>query len=69
VLRWNELVDGAAYQLQEAPSLTDNPWDLSTVTPVLAVDQTGVPENYIRKEAVIPVDSQRKFLRVNGSED
>lgn len=69
VIRWNELVDGASYQLQEASSLTGNPWELSTVNPVIAADQGGVPENYVRKEAVIPVDSQRKFLRVNGAED
>ncbi len=69
VLRWNELAAGGSYQLQESSALAENPWPASRVTPVTAADQSGVPANYIRKEATVPVDDERKFLRVNGTEN
>lgn len=69
ILRWNELLSGGAYQLQESGTLSDEPWAASGILPVEAADQGGVPQGYVRKEATVPIESERKFLRVNGAEN
>ncbi len=68
VLRWRELNVGAAYQLQENTTLTESSWPPSAIVPVVP-DQTGVPANYTLKQATIPVEGSRKFIRVMGSEN
>jgi hypothetical protein len=68
VITWNQRNAGATYQLQERSADLDAAWPASTVTVGNAADQTGVPANYTRREAVVPIDSARKFLRVNGTE-
>jgi len=68
VLRWNELIAGGVYQLQESTTLGETPWPVSAVVPTVAADQSGVPTGYVRKEAVVPVNGPAKFLRVSGNE-
>lgn len=69
ILRWNERNSGGTYTLQESTTLAENPWPTSGVAPVTAGDQTGVPADYTRKQATIPIDSARKFARVNAVEN
>lgn len=69
VLRWNELLSGGTYQLQESSSLDGESWQPSSVTPAAAADQSGVPAGHVRKEAAVPADGERRFLRVNGTEN
>jgi autotransporter-associated beta strand protein len=69
VLRWNELVAGGNYQLQESASLAADSWVPSELTPASAADQSAAPEDYIRKEVTVPIGAERKFIRVNGTED
>jgi len=66
VIRWSEHT-GSTYVLQEGSTLV-NPWSTSAVTPSDASDQSGVAEGYIRKQAVIPVDGPKKFVRILGTE-
>lgn len=68
VMRWNQRNSGASYQLQERGADLDTAWPASAITVSDAADQTAVPANYTRKEAIVPIDSIRKFLRVNGTE-
>ena len=68
VVTWNQRTANATYQLQERSADLGTPWPASAITVGDAADQTGVPANYTRKEAVVPVDSARKFVRVNGTE-
>jgi autotransporter-associated beta strand protein len=65
---WNELNHGASYQLLESADLMDSPWPVSSIVPTVP-DQTGVPVNYTLKQAVIPLDGSRKFVRVRGTEN
>ncbi|QJE97684.1 beta strand repeat-containing protein [Luteolibacter luteus] len=69
VLRWNELLSGGIYQLQESGALDNGAWQPSAITPVEAADQSGVPAGHVRKEAIVPLDGDRRFLRVNGTEN
>ena len=67
IVRWCQRAS-ATYQLQESATL-ENPWPASLVVPSDAADQSGLYSvDYVRKEAVIPVDSARKFVRVQGAE-
>lgn len=68
ILRWNELIAGGVYQLQESVTLGETPWPVSAAIPAVAADQSGVPTGYVRKEAVVPVNGAAKFLRVSGNE-
>lgn len=69
VVRWNQRNTGAAYQLQESITMTEVSWPASGVTPAGAADQSGVPTDYTRMEAVIPVAGAKKFVRVSGAEN
>jgi autotransporter-associated beta strand protein len=69
VIRWNQRDSGATYQLQQSATLAENPWPASELVPTNSADQTGVSTGYTRKETAIPVDSARKFLRVQGAEN
>lgn len=69
VVRWCERVSGGTYTLQQSATLAENPWPTSALVPTNAADQSGLfSSDYVRKEAVIPVDSARKFVRVKASE-
>lgn len=68
IVRWSQRIAVGTYTLQESTTLV-NPWGVSPVVPVNAVDQSARYSNdYVIKEAVIPVDSSRKFVRVQGVE-
>ncbi|MES2659624.1 MAG: autotransporter-associated beta strand repeat-containing protein [Verrucomicrobiota bacterium] len=69
IIRWCERLDSTSvYELQESTTLV-NPWDVSEVTPTDDDDQDGLYSgSYVRKQAVIPVDSVRKFARVFATE-
>lgn len=69
IIRWNQRDSGATYQLQQGTTLAETPWPASAIAPANSADQTGLPASYTRKEAAIPVDSARKFLRVQGVEN
>lgn len=68
VLQWLEREDGADYTLLESTTLGAGSWAQSNVAPALD-DQTGVPVNYNRMIATIPVNSARKFFRIEGVEN
>ena len=67
LIRWAQRASGT-YILQESATLAD-PWTTSTAVISDATDQTGLySADYTRKEALIPIDSPRKFVRVFASE-
>ncbi|MCW1884697.1 autotransporter-associated beta strand repeat-containing protein [Luteolibacter flavescens] len=66
VIRWTEHI-GSTYVLQESTTL-QSPWSNSAVVPANAADQSGVASGYVRRQAVIPVDGVKKFVRVQGNE-
>ncbi len=68
VLRWLQRSAGATYTLQENEDLAGE-WTTSPVTPAAAADQTGVPADYVRMEAVVPVVGLRNMVRMNGVEN
>jgi fibronectin-binding autotransporter adhesin len=68
ILRWFQRESGATYLLKQSPSLEAGSWTTSAIVPV-ADDQTGVPADYDRFIATIPIDSARKFVRVEGTEN
>jgi hypothetical protein len=68
IVRWCQRVSGGTYVLQESATL-ESPWPASAVVPADAADQTGLYSvDYVRREAVIPIDSARKFARVEATE-
>ncbi|MEK7952327.1 beta strand repeat-containing protein [Luteolibacter soli] len=67
LLRWLQRSSGASYQLQESSDLS-NPWPTSAL-PVINGDQSGVPQDYTRKQAVAPLVGGRKFFRIQGVEN
>ncbi len=69
VIRWNQRDEDASYQLQESTTMAEIPWPASGVVPLAAADQSGVPSDYTRMEATVPIDVARKFLRVGAAED
>lgn len=66
IIRWSQRVPGT-YTLKESTTLTS--WTPSAIVPTNAADQTGqYSPDYTRKEAVVPIDSVRKFVRVEATE-
>jgi Bacterial TSP3 repeat len=66
IVRWMEL-DSGVYVLQESSTLAE-PWGASVVVPTVSTDQTGkYSDDYTRKEALIPIDSSKKFIRVKAT--
>ena len=59
---------GPVYQFQESTTLSEAAWPASVVTPVTDGNQAGVPINYVRKQATLPVNAGSKFFRVVGVE-
>jgi autotransporter-associated beta strand protein len=64
-LSWLQRNDTGSFALQETTGLGN--WGTSAVTPAAATDQAGVPAGYTRMTAVVPVDSAKKFVRVQGT--
>ena len=59
---------GASYLLQESTTLGVGSWTTSAVVPVLD-DQTGVPTDYDRFKATIAIGADKKFFRIEGTEN
>ncbi len=68
VVRWLQRNGGLNYEFQESIDLTQAGWQPSVVTPVNDSNQLGVPTNYVRKQATLPITGGSKFFRVTGSE-
>jgi len=68
VITWLQLEAGGSYALKENLSLNPLTWVNSTAIPVLG-DQTGVPTGYDRFTATLPINADRKFFRIEGSEN
>jgi autotransporter-associated beta strand protein len=68
VLRWLQRESGATYLLKESGSLAAGSWGDSAIVPVPG-DQTGVPADYDRFTATIPIVPDRKFFRIEGTEN
>ena len=68
VVHWLQRTAGVTYTLQENADLADE-WTTGPVTPAAAADQTGVPADYVRMEAVIPMTGGRNLVRVSGAEN
>ena len=68
VLQWLQRETGASYLLKESPSLLAASWATRAIVPVLG-DQTGVAADYDRYTAELPIDTDRKFFRVEGTEN
>lgn len=68
VLSWLERATGATYVLQQNPDLA-GAWETAGVVPSTSANQAGVPENYVRKEALLPAGPGSNFFRVSGTEN
>lgn len=67
VIRWNQRANSSSvYLLKESTTLLDNPWPPSTA--VISDNAVQDLPDYVRKEALIPVDSTRKFVRIEATE-
>ena len=67
VVHWNQRASGSSvYALQESTTLMGGSWSASTAT----ITDSAVQDltDYVRKQALIPLGSPRKFVRVQASE-
>lgn len=64
-IRWLQRTAGVTYTLQENADLAGD-WTTSPIDPSTAADQAGVPADYVRREAVIPMEGLRNLLRVSA---
>ncbi len=68
VFTWLERED-PSYDFQDSETLAQGSWDTAPETVGEAADQSGVPENYIRKEVVVTTTgAPSRFFRVAASE-
>jgi autotransporter-associated beta strand protein len=68
IIRWFERESGT-YVLRESATMIGNPWPMSSLVPAPATDQSGkYSADYVRMEVTVPIDSARKFVRVEASE-
>lgn len=68
LLEWLQRENGASYLLKESTTLTNGSWSTSAIIPVTG-NQTGVPVDYDRYTATIPLGGGSKFFRIEGTED
>ena len=68
VVRWLQRTAGVTYTLQQNDDLVGE-WTTSPIDPSTAADQTGVPADYVRREATIPTSARRNLVRVSGVEN
>lgn len=66
VVRWNQRATTGTYVLRESATMQENPWPASSA-PITDNPVQDLPD-YVRKQAVIPVDSASKFVRVEATE-
>ena len=67
IVHWNQLATGTSvYVLRESATMMESPWPVSTAT----ITDSAVQDlpGYVRKQALIPIDSARKFIRVDANE-
>ncbi len=69
VLKWLRREDNAGYSLLESTTLGAGSWTASSVIPAADGDQSGVPANYDRWTATIPLGTGSRFFRVEGVEN
>ncbi len=67
-LVWLQRSTGTTYVLEENSTLA-GAWTPGPVVPTVSGDQSGVPANYVRMTALIPVTGGRNFVRVKGNEN
>ena len=68
IIRWFERESGT-YVLRESATMIGNPWPMSSLVPAPATDQSGkYSADYVRMEVTVPIDSARKFVRVEATE-
>jgi hypothetical protein len=67
-LVWLQRATGASYVLEENNDLA-GAWTPGPVVPAASGDQSGVPADYVRMTAVVPIAGSRNFVRVNGTEN
>ena len=54
---------------QESATMIENPWPTSALIPAAATDQRGkFSADYVRMEVTVPINSARKFVRVEATE-
>ncbi|MCX6872494.1 MAG: Ig-like domain-containing protein [Verrucomicrobia bacterium] len=68
ILHWLQRETGSTYLLTESTAMETGSWTTSAVVPV-PDDQTGAPTDYYRYKATIPIDAERNFFRVEGTEN
>lgn len=70
VVSWNERDAGDVYyDPQQSPDLTPASWVFEDVLILPSSDQSGVPTGYTRTEALIPINDDRKFIRIKAYEE
>ena len=67
-LVWLQRTSGATYVLEENDDLAGG-WTTGPVVPAASGNQTGVPADYVRMTAVVPISGNRNFVRVKGNEN
>lgn len=68
IVRWSQRDTGTStYVLRESATMLESPWPVSTALIYDGGTQDLLPD-YRRKEALIPIDSARKFVRVQANE-
>lgn len=69
VITWLQRENGATYVLKESQTMAVGTWAPSDATPAADPNQSGVPTDYDRFRAVIPITNNRSFFRVEGTEN
>lgn len=68
-LRWLQRKIGATYVLTQSPTLAAGSWTPAGYFPVLDPNQVGAPADYEFHTVTVPIDSSRRFFRVEGVEN
>ena len=69
VLHWLQRASGCTYLFQESITMSAGDWSPSAIVPEPDVDQSGVPDGYVRYKATISIGVAQKFFRVEGAEN
>ena len=70
IVSWNERAAGDVYyDPQQSPDLTPDSWEFPNVLILPSDDQSEAPTGYTRTEARIPIDGDRKFIRIKVFEE
>lgn len=66
IVRWNQRATTGTYVLLESATMSEPAWPVSTAT--ITNNATQDLPDYVRKQALIPVNSVKKFVRVQATE-